>query len=392
MTSLKSINRRVGSLFAVAALVLATVTPGLLPAFASAAQITERSVELSNSSKEMDDVSYKLTFTTSEAAGAAVFDFCANTPLFGAACTAPAGFDVSTATADNYTVALTDEATTNDATNAVVVTGSIAAGENVIMLEGVTNPDEAKALYVRIATYGDSADAADYVSAAAASDANVIDSGSIAASITDTVGVSGAVLESLTFCVSGEDITGDNCTKSGGGELKAPTLKLGETVGDVTALTASAVSEGSIYSQLSTNAANGAVVNIKSDAEGCGGLLRFGSTDCNIGPATDGIEIGSALFGLKIASATSPTNGNSANSSGTIQAATGSSYGSDFLMNFAEDEQTGVTSPFGDPLLDTNGAPVSNKNMQITFGASVANNTPAGLYSADLSLIATGKF
>jgi hypothetical protein len=30
--------------------------------------------------------------------------------------------------------------------------------------------------------------------------------------------------------------------------------------------------------------------------------------------------------------------------------------------------------------------------MKITFGASIANDTPAGKYSADLSLIATGKF
>lgn len=56
MTSLKTANRRVGSLFAVAALVLATITPGLVPAFASAAQVTERSVALSSSSKQANDV------------------------------------------------------------------------------------------------------------------------------------------------------------------------------------------------------------------------------------------------------------------------------------------------------------------------------------------------
>jgi hypothetical protein len=30
--------------------------------------------------------------------------------------------------------------------------------------------------------------------------------------------------------------------------------------------------------------------------------------------------------------------------------------------------------------------------MALTFGASVSNDTPAGLYATDLSLIATGKF
>jgi hypothetical protein len=60
-------------------------------------------------------------------------------------------------------------------------------------------------------------------------------------------------------------------------------------------------------------------------------------------------------------------------------------------MNFV-DGTTGVTSTYGDSLLDTANLPVNNKNVQITFGASVSNLTPAGLYSADLSLIATGKF
>lgn len=64
-----------------------------------------------------------------------------------------------------------------------------------------------------------------------------------------------------------------------------------------------------------------------------------------------------------------------------------------FVLNYnSTDQSTGVTSTYGDPFFSTDGAPVSNQNLQVVFGASVAPNTPAGNYSAGLSLIATGKF
>ncbi len=80
---------------------------------------------------------------------------------------------------------------------------------------------------------------------------------------------------------------------------------------------------------------------------------------------------------------------------GTYQPVALSGYNnSTFALNFTSgaNPSTGVTSTFGDPFLDTAGAPANNKNMQLTFGATIADNTPAGAYSTDLSLIATGKF
>lgn len=396
MTSLKTANRRVGSLFAVAALVLATVTPGLVPAFASAAQVTERSVELSSSSKEATGVTYTVTFTPVSDAKAVVVDFCNDTPLIGASCTAPTGFTVAGAiTSGGFTRA---SGAADDA-NTAVYTGTITAPTPVVLtVNNVTNPDNAGALYVRIVTYtGADASAAETAAEAYTSTnlgSGVVDQGSAAASITDTVGVSGAVLETMTFCVAGNVIDQVSCTTSdNGGVLKAPTLKLGKTSGDVVALDANEVSEGSIYSQLSTNAVNGAVVSLRSTAVGCGGLLRAGATDpaeCNIAPALNtGILKGEAKFGVKTTTAA----GVAGASIGALQPKTGSIYGnSAFALNYVNGDTAGVTGPFGDPFLDTADAPVSNMGMQIIFGASIAPNTPAGLYSTDLSLIATGKF
>jgi len=401
MTSLKNANRRVGSVFAVAALVLATVTPGLIPAFASAAQLSERSVELSNSSKGMDNVDYTLKFTPSAAAAAVVLEFCSNTPLIETACTPPAGLDaVTNVSASGFTDAATTYASTNSTKNAVVLTGGITAAATTIELKGVNNPDTVGALYVRMVTYDTEAHALAYESDDLKDGA--VDQGSAAISITDSVGVSGAVLETMTFCVSGALINGDSCTAVDGSQnpvaLTAPTVQLGEPNGDIIALSADAVSSGSIYSQISTNAAGGAVVNLRSSAKGCGGLLLAGESDvekaCNIAPTTTGITKGNALFGVTVDTATDPNSG--ANSDGSFNAvgfgASPFYLPSTYKINYVDGDASGVTGPYGDPLLDTAGAPVNNKNAKITFGASIANNTPAGRYSADFSLIATGKF
>ena len=395
MTSLKNANRRVGSLFAVAALVLATITPGLVPAFASAAQLTERSVELSSSSKTSTGVEYKVTFTeTTAGAGAVVLDFCSDSPLTDATCGVPAGFNVSAATASGFT----PSALTAARNNARVFTGTLGGvgTPTAITVQGVTNPSDAGALYVRIATFDTEAHAQAYSSSTASTATGAVDQGSAAVSITDSVGVSAAVLETMTFCVSGIQIKGDNCTTTEADNttptaLTAPTLKLGEPTGGVIALDQSALSQGSIYTQLSTNAVGGAAVNLKS-SNNCGGLKRASVSTCDIVAAntTEGnAAIGQARLGVAVDPADVAPG-----ALGTYAIAGGGSpfYNlTDFKLNYTSGGASGVTSPFGDPVLASTST-ISNKNAKITFAASVNAQTPAGLYSNDYSLIATGKY
>lgn len=351
-----------------------------VPAIVSAAQIPERSISLSNSSAGMPNVSYDVKFTAVEAAGAYVVDFCANTPLIGQECTAPAGFVATNASTDTSGFAVSDLDS-----NTLVVTGEIVAGEVVTNLTGINNPSEAGPLYARIVTFDTPENAQLYTSQNIGTAEAVKDQGSVAVSITPTVGVSGAVLETLTFCVS-KAVPTENC-----GNTDAPVLALGQQVGDTVALT-DTVSEGTINTQISTNAASGAIIRLKSNALGCGGLLRAGAAPgtCDIKPAplVGGIaDNGEARFGLKLAAASS---GVGSNANGTLRPF-GSYNSSTYFMNYVNDNE-GVTSTYGDPILDTNDEPVNNQNMGLTFGAVVSNDTPAGLYSADLSLIATGKF
>lgn len=388
MNSLRISVRRAGSVFAALALVLSTALPGIV----SAAQVTERSIELSSSSVAAPNVDYNIKFTAAGEAGAVVVEFCSNSPLLGDTCTAPTGFNINTGTT------VGNSFTKNGATtaNKLIVTGTIEEDDEVsIPVDGVQNPTAAGALYARIVTYTDSTGAIAYVSATPGAH---IDDGGVAMSITPTIAVSGAVLESMTFCVSGEDITTINCDN--GNTLPAPTLRLGQDTGGVIALNSADTYEGTIYTQLSTNAASGAIVSLKSDTLGCGGLSREGATSivagCAIAPALAAtFNDGEAKFGVRLGTAT-PV-GTAGQFGGTYRiydnGVDDPYYDTTALrLNYVAADASGVTSSYGDPILDTNGAPVNNMNMPVIFGASAANNTPAGNYRANLSLIATGKF
>lgn len=358
----------------------------ILPLIASALTLTERSIQLSSASVSATSV-YTVNFTAKQDAGAFVIDFCNNTPLIGQSCSAPTDFTAVGAASTE--TGFTDVTGT---TNRVVVAGEINENDEVsVPITGIVNPSEAGFVYARIVTFDTKANA--IASTPTVLGANKQDEGSVTLAITPTIGVSGSVLETMTFCVSGAPIE-DLCETT-----TTPVLLLGEETAPssgIFALQAGTVSQKNLYVQISTNAVSGAIVRLKSTANNCGGLLRAGAPGaCNILPAQDGDidpEANEAKFGVKTTTATDTP---SRTGNGTFQPVAGSNYGNDqFALNFTSgaNPTTGVTSTFGDPFLDTNNAPVSNKNMRLIFGATVADNTPAGTYSTDLSLIATGKF
>lgn len=388
MNSLRISVRRAGSVFAALALVLSTALPGIV----SAAQVTERSIQLSTSSADAEDADYEVKFTTTQSAGAVVIDFCSDSPLLGATCTPPSGFTLAATTAAGFTKEAASTA------NTIILTGSVANGANTITLDNVDNPTAAGNMYARILTFTDDTDAVEYTSTDPDNGgANPhLDDGGVAMYITPTIAVSGAVLESMLFCVTGTAAPGANCDLTG---TTTPTLKLGEDTGGVVALSSGDLSEGTIYTQLSTNAAGGAVVSLKSNTLGCGGLSRQGAASfadgCAIVPANAtngfGITQGQAKFGVRLGTAAGV---GTSNGTYQIYGTGGSPYyeNANFKLNALTDNTAGVTSTYGDPLLDTDDLPLNNMNMPVIFGASASNSTPAGNYQAQLSLIATGKF
>jgi len=389
MSSLRLIFNRqsVGYFIAAAAILLAA----FIPALAMAADVSERSIELSSSSKGATAVQATIKFKASGAASAFVVDFCNESPIYGATCTAPTGLVVDTAT--SATTNFTDTATPTAAASAtahnqriITKSSTIAAAENVtVVLSGITNPTTTGTIYARIVTFDTKTNAQAYVSADS-TQTGKIDNGGVAIPITDSIGVSGAVLESMTFCVA-SGVIAAGCDVSGLTD-PAPTLELGTDPGTgVKSLVAGTINTGDIWTQITTNATGGAVINLKSNATGCGGLINSSNPSaCYIGPALKTGINGSteAKFGVKL---DTPTG------TGALIAAGSSGYNaSTYALNWASDNATGVTSTYGDPFLTTNNLPASNMTMKLTFGASAQADTPAGIYAADLGLIATGKF
>jgi hypothetical protein len=395
MRTIRFSDGRVLSTLASLGLLFGMITPALITSFASAAEVTTRSIDMSTSASSAtsagDGVSYNVTFTPAANAAGYIIDFCSNTSIPGESCTAPTG--LSTAGIGSSTSGATPTAIAGDSAAKVVfaMTGGSPA---VVELTGITNPSTVGTFYARIITYSTSGDMTGITSNNSTTNTGEVDSGGVALATSNEVGVSAAVLETMTFCVSGTDTsvsTDDNCINTGS-TLTSPSLILGQTNGGVTALTSGAVSTGTIYTQLSTNAQHGAVVTMKSDATNCGGLLlNHDTSTCYIGPATAGITAGQAKFGVETGTAV-PTTSDS-NATGTYEIAGGSGYSAGaYKMNFTSGNTAGVTGPYGDPILDTNSLPVNDENMPLTFGASIAANTPAGEYAANLSLIATGTF
>src|SRR5690349_17809747 len=97
MRSFRVFNQQMRRMGVLVALLAATVMPAMVPALVNAATVTERSIQLSSTSKAATGVTYKVTFKPVVAADAFVIDFCNDTPIVGQACTAPTGMSVASA-------------------------------------------------------------------------------------------------------------------------------------------------------------------------------------------------------------------------------------------------------------------------------------------------------
>src|SRR6478735_8074427 len=97
MRSFRTLDRRAGFGLSAFTLLLAMVAPGLVPAFASADTLTERSIGLSSSSVSATNVSYDIKFTPANDADMFVVQFCDNSPLVGAVCDPPSGMNAASA-------------------------------------------------------------------------------------------------------------------------------------------------------------------------------------------------------------------------------------------------------------------------------------------------------
>jgi len=296
MSKYSTLLKRVSNATAATALTLASLTPAvMLGGSAKAAQLTSRSIDMSNSLKSGSST-YTVQFTASNgAADEVVIDFCSDSPLIGTACGTPTGLSLSSATAAGWTK---DGAST--ATTLVLTKGSgIGAGSETITISNVTNPSTVATFYARILTY--ESGAASYSAETPGAHA---DDGGVAMSTTEDLLINARVQEQLTFCVGAADATAIDSINSC--DYLAGTVDLGVVgTGAVTSPRTTAVGGNNMngYFLVATNAVNGVDVSYTSPSK-----LKVNGANCD-GSFTDqcfensvSADIGNASekFGMRI--------------------------------------------------------------------------------------------
>ena len=409
-----------------AVLLLLASLPLMQPSSVSAAQMTSRSIKLSDSAisgtsitsgvGSGTNVTYRVSFTTSATAKSLVIDFCQESPIIGDTCnTTPlTGMDASAGVVVPVTgnIGASGWTTTASATQLKLAsdgtTNSITSCAQVFDVTGIVNPSLVGTFYARIYTFPNNSwggGATSYTSAT--SPGTFTDYGGIALSTTRTITITARVQETLTFCVTSADpslwTTTNDCSDSVVA-ANPPAVTLGHFSGPTRILDAQTVDNNTpIYTQLSTNATNGAVINIRNSNLTCGGLSADGGTTCAIpahnsgsGAGATAMAIGStggASFGMFVSDGAAGVSGVGTltpsvayHDPAHVTIPTDLWYGMDTTTS-----GNNTISTFGSTLATT-AAPLYRINTTYVFAATAALTTPAGIYTANMNMIATGTF
>ncbi len=397
--------KRPAALFAAAAILAGAALPMLSLGKASAEQLINRSIQMSDSGPSGGTitsgvgsgtaVTYRVSFTTTGDMQSFIVDFCAETPLIGDTCTAPTGFSAGgatlTAAAGNTGWTITPGASHLLFANSA----SQTAGTVTVEFNGVTNPSTVGSFYARIYTY---ASATPNWTAASPATAvgTVVDDGGIALSTTRPIKITAKVMETMTFCTSADDFTTTNSCPT----ATVPDISLGDVNGVVTSDT---VWDETAYSLISTNASNGYAIYMRAHNVCGGGLSRDNGTTCGIpainsGAATaslmePGDTTGVAAFGVDIENGTAVSGGIGAN---TAVARWNPSTANNYIMDeITGDDNVRTSVVYGSKVAETTGGDPKQANSvknSYKFAATSAPTTPAGIYTQHFTLIAVGTF
>ncbi len=343
-------------------LLLAAILLALAPS-TSAAQVTTRSIRMSDSSQGVAGTSYLVSFTTgtTSALQGIVVDFCDESPILGATCTTPSGFSVGTPvvtglTGTNPTTGWTaGQLNTNRTLTLTNASGaSVNSGTTIsFTVTTITNPGTNNhAFYARVLTYATAAGATAYT---AATPGTHIDDGGIALSTARAITITARVMESLSFCVYKTTCSDD------------PSFTIGH--GPLAILDQSTVDTADVKFSISTNAQGTTTVRLKGDT------LTSGANSIAAAGAATPFVAGTEKFGLRVSvpgslTAAAPYNGGA------------NTYG----MNVAN-----TTSTYGETVGSLTG-PIASSVTTVTYGATTSNTTPAAIYTTVHQYIATASF
>ncbi len=392
MSIKRKVVSRAGSLAAAVAVALGALVPAIVPMVSAAAQVQTRSIEMSDSTPGQTGVSYKVTFTpATTGAQSLIIDFCSNSSIIGGACTAPTGFNANTSigltVGTNTTGWVVDTSTALDSASTVTVNKGTGAALGTtasdFTLTGITNSTTLGSFWARIYTYTDAtygSSGTQYTTPQALG--TYSDYGGFAMSTVELINITATVMETLTFCTS-KAAPAATCTGT-----TTPNLILGHGTPQVLDSTVNDVDTA--YFQISTNALTGAIIRMKSHNT-CinGGLSRDGGATCPIPGigALAGFTPATAQFGMNVQAVAGGTG--SVLADADYDGTTTTNYG---MGNTTIGGTNDPSSTYGADIATTNSTAAANVNSLLTFSAQAAVTTPAGVYSVNESLIATGTF
>jgi len=369
MKDLKHIAHRGRYLLSASLVTIAAAAPVLIGhASAYTAAVTGRSVTMSSSKNSATGVTYTIGFTET---GASIIksvdvDFCAESPIYGAACTVPSGL-VTTGTALGTQTGTSGWTMTNTTNGHLVFSGATAntlAGIS-FQVNGVTNPsavatsgnNSAGTFYARIYTYA--AQTNDY--SGVTTPGTVLDFGGAALSTASAYTITATVQETLKFCVY-SSTCGDT-----------PAITLGHSRGGVTVIDSSAVDSGSVKFDVGSNANGNVAINLYGDT------LKNGTVSSIPAQTTPGsLSAGTAGFCLYL---TPGANVTTANSYGTTTS----------TCKLDNNGATGTMQVGGQKIASAT-PQTTTTTTTVTYSATASTTTPAGVYTASHQLIATGTF
>lgn len=345
MKCTKKIFRQV----AIVILLASTMTQQLM-----AAEITDRSLTLSNSIPLQANVNYTFNFSVPSSTIIQSYSAQICTTASGG-CTTPAGFDASSATLVSQPTGFGDgsgwSVDTADAGSLRMTnsTNSTAPGAaQAVTFGGVTNPSDTNTtFFARITTYSD------------ASFTTAIDDGVVTASTAEEITLTGEVPPILTFCV-GTSIPTD-CASATGNSINFGTFS------------PSATSTGVSQMRANTNAGSGYAITVR------GTTMTSGSNTIPALATQTPSSIGSSQFGMNLRDNTTPNVGS--DPAGPGIGTYSSNYGTVDQFRFVDN----------DVVAQASGATDSN-TFTVSYIVNIAPFQAAGNYSTTLSYICTATF
>lgn len=318
-------------------------------------------------------------------------EFCTTANTFGTSCTAPAGFSIDNLTISGASSATGFGAGTGNAGTFTAPTTStvqyVTGGSNpealgtdhVLNIGAVTNPSALGTFFARIQTFSDAG-------------VTVVDEGTAAAVILNSVEVTGRVLEQLTFTVTGVATS----TACGTGAADTSNITTTNTTVPFGNYNSGTPRVGCQVVATATNAVGGYATSVEQYVQGTapiGSMCRQTSSNCTNDGGGSGVSANDSIVNVGLSNNPAAWTGNGTGIFGLGVNANGGQRHTDFSSG--EDFYRGFyngSNGHAKVTVALNGGPTVAVNTNVVFKSDVPASQTAGVYQNRLMYVSTPTF